>query len=242
MSAPNLDELGTWLAAFARSIAFLQSAPYVGDRNLPSRYRIAAAALLALAVLPVRAHVSLANLPLTIPAELFIGLTAGFVGRLVIAGAEAGGQLIGLELELGFAGIFDPIAAEETLPTRRLAHTLAGLAFLGADGLGSAVRLLASASVDGRSPARAFASVLLHGGQVLQTAVRIAAPTVVAAMIAHLTVAVANRAAPALNVFSVALALVLCAGCMALIATAPVLVREIIAVGRAAADSVGGLR
>jgi flagellar biosynthetic protein FliR len=239
---PSLDELTTFLAAFARAAAFLQTAPYVGDRYLPQRYRVAVGALLALAVLPVHAKVPADRLMAVLPAELLVGITAGFVTKLVIAGAEAGGQLIGLELELGFAGLFDPVQQEETLPTRRLAATLAGLAFLAANGLGAAVRLLASARVDGRTPERALESVLHHSGQILETAIRIAAPTVVAAMVAHLTVAFANRAAPALNIFSVALALVLVAGGLALVTTAPLLVREILGIGRFAAEAAGGLR
>ena len=75
------------------------------------------------------------------------------------------------------------------------------------------------------------------GGVVMLASLRTAAPLLVAAVIANFTAALASRAAPALNAFSVMLALFLIAGIAALWATAPALVQEILRGAASAADA-----
>jgi flagellar biosynthetic protein FliR len=230
-------DVGAFLACFARAAALLSAAPLGGDRAIPPRFRVALAALCALGVLPVKGPLGTGELWLVLPAELLLGLFAGFLARLVLAGAEAGGQLIGLQLGLGFAGTFDPSAGDEALPTRRLAFSMAGLAFLGAGGLEALVRVLGARTLDGRNLHALLGSVLQRSAEVLPLALRLVAPVLLAALIANLALALASRAAPSLNVFSIMLALVLALGTVVLAATAPAFVREALAIGRLAASA-----
>jgi flagellar biosynthetic protein FliR len=226
-----------FLAAFARSAAWLQTAPLTGDSTLSPKLRTAMAALMALPIAAARGPLGASELFAALPGELLLGAAIGLAARVEMAGAEAGGQLLGLELELGFAGTFDPMAREEALPTRRLASCLAGLAFLGLDGLELSARSLATPPISGHSLQRALGSLIDASADVLPLAVRAAAPMMVAAVIANVAVALASRAAPALNVFSVMLALVLVIGALALTATAPAFVREMALTARHAIDA-----
>lgn len=230
----NLVPVGAFLAGFARTVAWLHTAPLTSDPMVPARVRVLAAALVALLLAPTHAPVEVAALPLAIPAELLLGGALGLAARILLAGVEAGGQLVGLHLELGFAGQYDPMAREEALPTRRIAYALAGLAFLGAGGLETSLYALGRPVVDGRSFDRTLASLIAASGEVLVLALRVAAPVILAVVVINLAIALASRAAPALNVFSVMLAVVLVVGGMALSVTAPSFVRELQGTARSA--------
>ena len=238
--APDVGpaDIAGFLAVFARATAFLFAAPLTGDKQLPIKVRAAAAFAIALAVAPVRGPIDPAQVALVIPADIAIGLTAGFVGRIVMAGAEAGGELIGQTLGLGFAQTYDPTLNTQALPTQRIAVLLGGLAFLGAGGLEAGVRVIAGPPIDGLTLAAAVASIIRLSGDVLLVGLRFAAPLLIATTVANLAVALAARAAPAINAFSVALALVVLLGGAVLYATMPQFIRETIATGRRATESM----
>jgi flagellar biosynthesis protein FliR len=231
-------EIAVFLPAFARAAAFLQAFPLTGDRVVPLKLRAALAAMIAMALVPMRPPLDPAALPIAVPAELLLGLAAGFAGRLVFAGVEAGGQLIGLQLGLGFAGTFDPLVAEQELPTQRLVRCLAGLAFLGAGGLEATLLALAAPPVGATTLLGILPQLIERGGEVLIAGVQLAAPALAVSLVANLAAGLAARAAPALNVFSVALALVLVVGAAVLLATGPAVVADVINSGRRASETV----
>jgi len=224
-----------YLATFVRVAGWAQTAPVIGTPNVPARVRVGLSLLLALVLAPLRAQESVGLY--AIPAELALGIMAGFSTRLVLAGLESGGQLIGLLLGVGFAGLYDPAIGEESLPTRRIMYALGGLAFLAADGLESAIRVLAVAPIDGQTLEHAARSLFDGGGRVMAASLHIAAPLMVASMISNVGAALASRAAPALNAFSVMLAVFLLVGTAALIATAPTLIQALMGYAAMAADA-----
>ena len=196
---------------------------------------------IAIAVSGARPPIDVSSLPTAIPVEILFGLAAGFAARLVLAGVEAGGQLIGVQLGLGFAQFFDPSSGDEALPTRRMAASLGGLAFIATGGIELSVRALGTPVPVSPWALGALVGIVNNGGEVMAGAVRLAAPCLAAGVVANLAVAIASRAAPALNVFSVMLALGLLVGALALLATAPTLVGEVMATARHAADAVAAV-
>ena len=113
-----------FLALFARIAAFLQTAPLTGERQIPPKVRVGVAALVAIAVVGLHPAVSMESLFYVLPGEVLLGLVAGFTARVVIAGVETGGELLGLQMGLGFASTFDPTLGDTALPMRRLAVLL----------------------------------------------------------------------------------------------------------------------
>jgi flagellar biosynthesis protein FliR len=238
----DLAALAPYGAAFARTAAFLSTAPLTGERGVPPRVRVAAAALFAGLFGATRARFAADQLFVVIPTELLIGAITGFGARLAVAGAEAGGHLIGIALGLGFAESYDPSLGEQSTATRRLAHALAGLAFLASGGLDAALAAMALPAPSALSLVAALAGIIDRGGEVLVVALRVAAPALIATFVSNLAAALASRAAPALNVFSVSLALALLIGTLVLRATAPSLVSDMFGIARQAVDAAGGVR
>lgn len=235
----NIDgALLAFLAVFARAASYLTAAPLFGDRMLSARIRVGAAALFAGVVASARPPMTVPELLSALPLEILFGLAAGFAARLIMAAADVGGQLIGIQLGLGFASFLDPATQEEALPTRRLAWCLASLAFLSAGGLDGVARVLAAAPLSGHG--LDIIESLGRGGEVLSIGVRIAGPSLVAGLVFNLALALSSKASPALNLFSTALPILLLGGGMALFLTAPAFASELSRLAERAASLLGG--
>lgn len=232
----KLEDLLVFASAFVRCAAFLQAFPLTGDKVVPPKFRGAIAVLMAIAIAPSRRP---ENLFVALPAEALLGFAAGFAGRLVFAGIEAGGQLIGYSLGLGFAAQFDSSVAEEELPTRRLLRCLTMLAFFAGDGLPLTISALVRPPATGPTLLRALHLIIDETGRVMVVGLRVAAPALVAALIGNIAAGIASRSAPALNFFSIALALILVIGAFMLLAVAPLTAGEMSLAASRVADVVG---
>jgi flagellar biosynthetic protein FliR len=160
----------------------------------------------------------------------------GLTARIVLARVAIAGQLMGLSLGLGFASQYDIHAGESASAMRSLTATLAGLAFLGAGGLQAIVTSAAAAPASAADLTALGPAFLHHATSAFGHGLTLAAPILLAALIGNVALAVMNRAAPAVNVFSVALSVVLILGGIALLATAAHLVAGTAATARAAID------
>ncbi len=241
MSAPFGLEVSSvaFVAALARAGGLAFTAPLLGDRGTSNKVRLVFTVAVA-AVLTARAGVPVLDPALAlaaIPIELAAGLLTGVTARFILDRVSTGAQLIGLHAGLGFAQSYDPAAGESASAVRGLVSTIAGLAFLAADGLEAMVRALAmpvssTALTDGLDGATQAALA------VTGAAIGVAAPVLLAATVVNLGLALVNRAVPAVNVFSISLPVVLLVAGIALLATASVTAG---AIDRAAADAVATL-
>lgn len=214
-------ELGGFLLSFARVGAWSVAAPLISENVVPRRVRAMFAAGAALPIAGIATAGETGGLLSRLPIEVVFGLGLGFASRAAMAAVEAGGQIIGMQLGLGFAGGFDPMAREESLPTRRLAFALAALTFLELHGLERTFSVLATAPAYASLAHAPLEGLVEITHQVLVGGLSLAAPLVVAGLVANLTMAFASRAAPSLNVFSVMLALFMAVGLLVLVLTAP---------------------
>lgn len=211
-------ELGALIAAFARAAALSTTAPVLGDA--PGRVRLAFVVAIALGVGANRPGVPLDELPLVVLVELAMGLATGTLARFVLARVAVAGQLVGLSLGLGFASQFDPDAGESASSLRMLFTTIAGLVFLASGGLEAIVRSTAASPSHVGSVALLGPELLRQGASAFGHGLALAGPVVLAALVANVGLAVMNRAAPAINVFSISLSAVLIVGGVVLLATA----------------------
>ena len=66
--------------------------------------------------------------------QLLVGFTLGFAVRVVFAAVEMGGELIGLQMGLNFAGFFDPATASQGTASGRFFGTLVAFLFILSNG------------------------------------------------------------------------------------------------------------
>jgi flagellar biosynthesis protein FliR len=227
-----IDEHGASMLAgaalvLARVGGLCATAPLIGDATLPHRVRLGLTLVLTCALAPLRStqFTDAGDLVAPLLAEVALGLGSGTVARLALASIEVAGQLIGVSLGLGFAAQYDALRTETGEVGRALAHTLAALAFLGAGGLEAVVRAAASpASLAELTSVSQLALQL--GSRVATDGLTLAAPILLAALVANLGVALVHRAAAAINVFAVGLGVSLLVGGFALLASSSQLVNQ----------------
>jgi len=231
-------EIGALIATLARVGGLAATAPVIGDQGVAMRARLVFVLTITAAIGMTRAPVEFADLPMIAVLELAIGLITGLTARIVMARIAIAGQLMGLSLGLGFAAQYDVHAGESAGVLRTLITTIAGLAFLTAGGLQAIVRSAAASPADISQLSALGPAFVHHATAAFGHGLALAAPVLLAAFVGNVALAVMNRAAPAVNVFSIALSAVLILGGLVLLATAAQLVGGLTDTARVAVDTL----
>lgn len=202
----GLAEGAIWHAAliFLRVGAAVFLLPALGEMVLPTRVRLAAAALMTLVIAPA-VPVSLADPPgpPAFAAEAVTGLSLGMGLRLFILGLQTAGTMAAQSTSLAqmFSG-----TGPEPQPAIASLLTLGGLAlFVAMGGLERSATLLLQSYALIPAGAMPDPGDLAHWGvarvaEVFALAFALAAPFLIAALLYNLTLGVINRAMPMLMV------------------------------------------
>lgn len=204
--------LVSFLWPLARVAGLVAAAPMFGNMAIPRRIK----ALLAIAI-----TVSLAPMVdapgvepwsgagLTILAQQFIlGTAMGLAVRLVFTAVDVAGELVGLQMGLGFATFFDPQNGAHTPVVAQFLGLLTTLVFLAINGhlmvLTALAESFASVPVGHWITGRGVWLELARLGSVIfTTGLMLALPVVVALLVTNVALGILTRAAPQLNLFAV---------------------------------------
>lgn len=217
---------------FLRVLALFASAPVLSSRSMPLRVRILLSALVALAAQP--------SLPAPMPValdgpavltvvlqQIAIGITIGFAARMVLAGIEFGGALIGLKMGLGYATFFDPSSGGTSATSTRLYSTMATLLFVSINGhLLLALAVIESFQAFPVNPDAPLALVHLlqpqvWGAEVFRLGVWVALPVWGMLLLINLVLGVISRVAPQMQIFAVGFPITLSVGLVGIAVTLP---------------------
>ncbi|MBM5572815.1 MULTISPECIES: flagellar biosynthetic protein FliR [Deefgea] len=234
-------QIEIWLALFwwpfLRIFGLLLADPFFSSRAIQLKIRVALAILLTILIGPLLP--TLPTVPVVSPEgmliairELIIGLSIGFVMRLIFTSVEMAGHLSGLQMGLGFASFYDPQNASNSLVISQLMSLFMLLSFLSVGGHLVVLRVLIDSMVQlplgtVRISADGFQLIANYGAIIFRTGVLLALPVLAALLIANLAIGVMTRAAPQLNVFAVGFPLTLGVGFAAMYFSLPMLVPHI---------------
>ncbi|MBU3694085.1 MAG: flagellar biosynthetic protein FliR [Rhodocyclaceae bacterium] len=222
LSAAQIDLLVTLYGLpLVRILGLLAADPLLGSARVPIRIRIAAALLLTVVLVPTLPPPP--AVALSGPAgwglviqQFLIGVTIGFVVRLVFTALEVAGELIGLQMGLGFATFIDPAHNNPVPVVTAFLTTLGFLFFLALDGHHLVITALAQSFhvlPPGRWPdGQLFMGVVQTAADVFSSGLRIALPLVIVLLFTNLALGVMTRASPQINLFAVGFALTLVVG------------------------------
>jgi flagellar biosynthesis protein FliR len=218
---------------FLRALALLSALPVFSQRAVPARVRIGLAGLIALAAqpsLPEVAPLALDSLPALgqVAQQVLIGLTLGFAVRLVFAGVELAGELIGLQMGLNFAGFFDPVTASQGTATARFLGTMTAFLFVIINGhllvVAALVQSFHAFPVSSQPLAFLLAlSPQAWGGELFRIGLTLALPIVGMLLFVNLVLGMISRVAPQINVFAVGFPVTLGVGMLGLVLTLPMM-------------------
>jgi flagellar biosynthetic protein FliR len=228
-------QLDTWLALFvfplSRILALLASAPVFSNAALPVRVRLIAGLAITLAVAPALPP------PPAIPAgswiglvvlgeQILIGVLLGFTLRITFAAVDVAGELVGLQMGLGFATFFDPDSGGQTPVIAEFLGLLTALIFLALNGHLLSLSVLAESFTllpVSTTPihATAFSSLLAWSATLFSTGLLLALPLITALLIANIALGVLARIAQQLNLFAVGFPVTLALGFLVLMLSLP---------------------
>jgi len=244
--------IGTILWTMLRIGAMIMAMPLVGTRAVPARVRVMLAGSLAIALSPMLPPVPEwsgfdAATVLSIARELAIGVSIGFLLRLLFEAGALAGELIAQGTGLAFAQMSDPMRGGSSGVIGQWFYLLFGLLFFTANGHLALISLLVDsykAVPIGTSlpDLDAFLSVApTFVLQVFRGALSLALPVVVAMLAINLAFGVLAKAAPALNPIQLGLPVSLLLGLFLLTVLAGELglpVQRLFDAGFQAADSL----
>jgi flagellar biosynthesis protein FliR len=136
-------QLTSWLALFifpfVRILAMVASSPILGNKQTPVRVKIGLSVLLTMVIAPnltIQPDIDPGSSIglLIIIQQILAGLAIGFTMRLIFTSIEMAGDIIGMQMGLGFAVFFDPQNASYTPVIAQFLGILAVLVFLGMNG------------------------------------------------------------------------------------------------------------
>jgi flagellar biosynthetic protein FliR len=228
-------QLNAWMAffffPFFRILALVTSAPVLGASGSPMRVKVGFALIVTVVVAPTLGdipHVDPGSaLGLMILAQqVAIGLAMGMAMRIVFSAVEMAGNLIGLQMGLGFATFFDPQNSGQTPVMASFIGMLAILVFLAMNGHTLMIEVVVQSfhelPVTVQPMSAGGLRVLVGWGrEVFLGGVLLSLPVIAALLITNISIGIMTRAAPQLNIFAVGFPITLLAGFIVLSVSLP---------------------
>ena len=210
------DQILQWLSAyllpFFRVAAFVTILPVFSMRSVPKRARLFFALSLAVAVAP-SAHVQVNVDPLSfemvllIIQQILVGLAMGFALQIIFAAVVNGGQLVGMQMGLGFAQMNDPATGVSVPVVSQFYNLIAILIFLAIDGhlivIGQLAQSFHVFPVGQTIDPKSFYDLALYGLWIFKGAVIMALPVVISLLMVTMIMGIVTRATPQMNIFAV---------------------------------------
>ncbi len=228
-------QLSAWLALFifpfTRILALIASSPVLGNKQIPVQVKIGLALLLTAVIAPTldaqpNVEVASALGLVVLLQQILAGVALGFTMLLIFSAVDMCGELVGMQMGLGFASFYDPVNASYTPVAAQFLTAIVTLAFLGMDGHLYMLKALADSfrtfPINASAPhAAALHTLAAWGGSIFANALQLSMPVIGALLITNLALAVLTRSAPQLNIFQIGFPITLAIGFAALLLTMP---------------------
>lgn len=232
-----LTRVDTFIFVLIRVSSILMMIPFFGSRNFPMRLRMGLALMLGLVITPV------IGVPVTLPEtfvalylgvarEILIGASIGFLARLVFASVELAGQVTGVQMGFAVANVIDPQTSSQLSVVAQFYNILAILLFFALN------MHLVFIGVIRESfelvPPYGFTTnaTMIQGlmgavSGMFKVALKLAAPIMVAILLANIAMGVLARTVPQLNVFIVGFPITITLGLTILALSMPYIIANL---------------
>lgn len=213
--------VGQFLLPLFRIAAMLMVMPIIGTQLVPTRVRLYLALAISVVLVPTLPPMpqvdalSLRSL-LLIVEQVLIGAMLGFVLQLFFHLFIVAGQIIAMQMGLGFASMVDPANGVSVPVLGQFMLMLVTLLFLAINGHLVALEVLAESFVTlpyGQGlMVDHYWTLAGKLGWVIGAGLLLTLPAVTALLVINLAFGVMTRAAPQLNIFSIGFPLTLAMG------------------------------
>ena len=228
-------QLNAWIMLLvfplARILALIAAAPITVNQQFPVTAKIGLAVMISVLVAP-----SLPAAPdiapdsaysmLLLAREILLGVGMGLAMRVMFSAISTAGDIIGLQMGLGFAQFFDPQSSAQVPVIGQFLNLLATLVFLSINGhltmIATLIESFRTVPPDAAlSSAAAALALAKWGGMIFSAAVQLSLPLIATLLITNSALAVLTRASPQLNIFAIGFPVTMGVGFIALLLTLP---------------------
>ena len=203
-------EVEKFILVFFRILSMLWVLPLFDSRSISVGYKAGLSLIIAFllysSISPPDIQGDAYLLLLAIGKEVFVGLSIGFVVRLLFAMAVAAGGVVSMQSGLSFARAMDPTLGASATVIEQFQSLLTTMIFLGIDGhhavlkgLAVSLREVPPGSVTVR-PAL-FQHMVSSTGGIFAASLKICAPVIVTLFLVDLALGILARLIPQVNVF-----------------------------------------
>ena len=219
------EQIGAWVGSFMlplfRITALLMFMPIIGTQLVSARVRLylaLAICVLIMPTLPPVPAIDAINLQafIWVAQEILIGAMLGFVLQLLFQVFVIAGQIVAIQMGLGFASMVDPANGVSVPVIGQLFMILVTLLFLAMNAHLVVFEVLAESfftlPVGSGFLVESYLEIALKLGWVMGAALLMVLPAVTALLVVNLAFGVMTRAAPQLNIFSIGFPLTLVLG------------------------------
>ena len=230
-------QIAAWLSPvlwpFLRILGLFTVAPIFSMRAIPVRAKIGLALVISIAAQP-----SLVGQPIigvdspgalgAVVQQVGVGMAIGFAVRLVFGAVELAGELIGLQMGLGFASFFNPASGGQANAMSSFLGQISMLLFIVVNGhltlLMAVIRSFQAFPADGNL-LDMLATTQLHrlGAELFASALWVALPMIALLVFVNLALGIISRVAPQMNIYAVGFPITLSVGMIGVAATLPML-------------------
>lgn len=213
--------VSSYMWVFFRIASVMMTMPVIGTQLVPARIRLFLAVAVTFLVAPhIPTPPALDPLSLNtwaiVAEQILIGATMGFVLQLLFQVHVLAGQIIAMQMGLGFASMNDPTMGISVAVVAQVFTMLTTLLFLAVNGHLVVIEVLVESfttlPLGEFFLVSDFQAVVLRFSWVMAAALLIGLPAITALLIVNLSFGVMMRAAPQLNIFSIGFPLTLVFG------------------------------
>ena len=208
-----LNLVATFIWPFSRILGFFSTAPLLSQNSFPVTTRIGLAIAMTILVMPgIPLMVTIDPLSmdglLILINQFLIGISIGFVMRVIFSAIEMAGELIAVSMGLGFATFYNPQTQAQTIVISQFLSLLALAVFLSTNlhlvMLESFFDSFKTIPIDQISLAPiAFRDLAYWGSNIFSIGLQLSLPIVTTLLIANIALGILTKAAPQLNLFGI---------------------------------------
>jgi flagellar biosynthesis protein FliR len=240
MGAPilNNEQILAFILVFLRIGSMLVMIPVIGESSVPARVKAGLALLISLIVYP-SVHMDVPNLQpqagiyalaTAMIGEVMIGITLGFAAKIVFAGIQFAGDMIGVQIGFSIVNVIDPVSSAQTSIMAEFYYLIAALVYLAID----AHHIFIYAIVDSYRIVAPFGyhfsgslmeALITFSSGLFGIAIKVSAPVMAVLLFTNVALGVVARTVPQINIFIVGFPLQIAAGLFFVGLTVPIFVK-----------------
>lgn len=215
---PSLRDVIIFALVLSRVAGIFAALPLFGGSRLPMNVKALLVFMITLVCFPVLKitpppmPTDVFTLGLLALSEVMVGLTLAFIAQIVFVAVEFSGQIIGMQMGLTISSIIDPAMGTQVQIMSVLQSLFATLLFLALDVHHVFIRAVVDSfsviPIGGWHLTGGVVSFLVQRtSDIFVIGIRLAAPVMVALLLASVALGIMARAFPQMNIFIVSMPL-----------------------------------